>query len=460
MAPKQAACGHPRRAGPDTVDSAAGAADPGTEAAGAADTEAAASGEAAADAADMADEAEGWQLCWHCNAPNSCCIMSLGEGVFCSLDCRDIWHHEHSEADHGARGWPEAWEVAADTASKPQAADTASAADAAGTTAACAADTAIAHDATAADEEWAGCLPAFGCYLCVIPLIECRASLGAFTIPPAFLGRLAAAYLQIPTWPNILVMSREAYWSICLDWQFVRHEPELSGALWADGGGAASVMFPNCDGTCCTICGWLTRNLATCASECEECDNQSICEQCRSTKDGRRLCDICIQGTALRSEAARQPKLSNLRAWRQTYALENGQALDFLSRSGIFYTQCVDFWAPSFQRTRNEEMVSDLRIFFRLWKNIAEGARDRRKHGPTQKEILAYYCPSWHRPRLAYTVGARIRSERAARASGLFLALSHSRSSRPSWLSVRGKPVGIGGQATDATATPASGLRQ
>ena len=288
----------------------------------------------------------------------------------------------------------------------------------------------IDHDATDTDEEWAGCLPAFGCYLCVIHLNECRDSSGAFTSPPAFLGRLAAAYLQVPTWPNFLVMSREAYWSICLDWRFVRHEPK-------DGVG----LSPNCPW--CTICGWLTRNLETGDTECEECYNSMICRQCASTKDGRRLCDICLQGTALRSEADMQPQLSNLRSWRQNYAHENGQALDFLSRSGIFFTPRVYDWAPSFQRTRNEERVSDLRIFFRYWKNIAEGARDRRKHTPTQKEILAYYCPIWHRPRHGHGAAGKRRSARVARASGLFLGLSASRFFRPSWLSVRGKPVGI-----------------
>ena len=310
----------------------------------------------------------------------------------------------------------------------------------------------IDHDATDTDEEWAGCLPAFGCYLCVIHLNECRDSSGAFTSPPAFLGRLAAAYLQVPTWPNFLVMSREAYWSICLDWRFVRHEPK-------DGVG----LSPNCPW--CTICGWLTRNLETGDTECEECYNSMICRQCASTKDGRRLCDICVQGTALRPEGDMQPQLSNLRSWRQNYAHENRQALDFLSRAGNFFSHRDFYFLPSIQRTRNDERVSDLRVFFRYWKNIAEGARDRRKHRLTQKEILAYYCPIWHRPRHGHGAAGRMRFASEARASGLFLQEAtasgrQSRFSRPSWLSVRGKPVGIGWESTDATATPARGLRQ
>ena len=47
--------------------------------------------------------------------------MSLGDGFFCSIGCRDIWHHEHPDSDHGARGWPEAWEVASDAASNSDA---------------------------------------------------------------------------------------------------------------------------------------------------------------------------------------------------------------------------------------------------------------------------------------------------------------------------------------------------
>jgi hypothetical protein len=43
--------------------------------------------------------------------------MCLGDGFFCSIGCRDFWHHENPDSDHGARGWPEAWEVAADAAS-------------------------------------------------------------------------------------------------------------------------------------------------------------------------------------------------------------------------------------------------------------------------------------------------------------------------------------------------------
>ena len=30
--------------------------------------------------------------------------MSLGEGYFCGLECRDRWHDAHPERDHGARG--------------------------------------------------------------------------------------------------------------------------------------------------------------------------------------------------------------------------------------------------------------------------------------------------------------------------------------------------------------------
>ena len=63
------------------------------------------------------------ERCWNCNAPNSNYIMSLGDGFFCSLDCRDFWHHEHPDSDHGARGWPETWEVAADAATNPLAAN-------------------------------------------------------------------------------------------------------------------------------------------------------------------------------------------------------------------------------------------------------------------------------------------------------------------------------------------------
>ena len=103
--------------------------------------------------------------------------------------------------------------------------------------------------------------------------------------------------------------------------------------------------------------------------------------------------------------------------------------------------------------------------FFRYWKSIAEGARDRRKHRLTQKGILAYYCPIWHRPRHGHGAAGRMRFASEARASGLFLQEAtasgrQSRFSRPSWLSVRGKPVGIVWESTDATATPARGLRQ
>ena len=151
-----------------TAAGACAAADPGTAAAGAADTASGDSGESAADAADMADEAEDWERCWNCNSPNSDYMaiartmlgMSLGDGFFCSEACRDIWRHEHPFlVEYCAGGWPEACEVAADTASNPQAADTASAADAAGTTAAGAADTASAPDAAGTSAAGAAATP-------------------------------------------------------------------------------------------------------------------------------------------------------------------------------------------------------------------------------------------------------------------------------------------------------------
>ena len=48
--------------------------------------------------------------CWNCGSGGEY-FMSLGDGWFCSIECRDVWHHENPHADHGARGWPEAWEV-------------------------------------------------------------------------------------------------------------------------------------------------------------------------------------------------------------------------------------------------------------------------------------------------------------------------------------------------------------
>jgi hypothetical protein len=59
--------------------------------------------------------------CWNCGSGGQL-LMSLGEGWFCSMGCRDVWHHENPYADHGARGWPEAWEVAGHGASSSTAA--------------------------------------------------------------------------------------------------------------------------------------------------------------------------------------------------------------------------------------------------------------------------------------------------------------------------------------------------
>ena len=59
--------------------------------------------------------------CWNCGSAGRS-LMCLGEGCFCSIGCRDVWHHENPYADHGARGWPEAWEVAGHGASSSTAA--------------------------------------------------------------------------------------------------------------------------------------------------------------------------------------------------------------------------------------------------------------------------------------------------------------------------------------------------
>ena len=70
----------------------------------------------------VGDRERSWDLdaerCWACNALDGEYIMSLGDGLFCSINCRDIWHHDNPDSNHGARGLPEAWEVAADEAAK------------------------------------------------------------------------------------------------------------------------------------------------------------------------------------------------------------------------------------------------------------------------------------------------------------------------------------------------------
>ena len=75
------------------------------------------SGSVGTDRIAVADAAEDGERCWNCSTPNSNYIMRLGDGFFCSIGCRDLWHHEHPDSDHGARGWPEAWDVASDAAS-------------------------------------------------------------------------------------------------------------------------------------------------------------------------------------------------------------------------------------------------------------------------------------------------------------------------------------------------------
>ena len=156
-----------------------------------------------------------------------------------------------------------------------------------------------------------------------------------------------------------------------------------------------------------------------------------------------------------------QPQLTNLRSWCENVAHENYKALYFLQRMGRFWRHDNIEELPMFSRTRNRRRDLDLSIFFRYWKNVAEEARrDRRKNSLTQKTILAYYCPIFHRSRHGHGALGRMGSACEARASGLFLQERQSRFSRPSWLSVHGKPVGIGWESADAAATLASGLRQ
>ena len=61
--------------------------------------------------------------CWNCGSGGRA-LLSVGDGSFCSLECRFVWHHENPYwyADHGARGRPEAWEVAGHGASSSTAA--------------------------------------------------------------------------------------------------------------------------------------------------------------------------------------------------------------------------------------------------------------------------------------------------------------------------------------------------
>ena len=58
---------------------------------------------------------ENYDPCWVCDKPYSMLFgetqevtqQKYGTGRFCSLTCRDKWHHENHLADHGERGWPD-----------------------------------------------------------------------------------------------------------------------------------------------------------------------------------------------------------------------------------------------------------------------------------------------------------------------------------------------------------------
>ena len=41
--------------------------------------------------------------CWTCDKADCISLMCLGDGYFCSVECRDEWHDLNPEANHGAR---------------------------------------------------------------------------------------------------------------------------------------------------------------------------------------------------------------------------------------------------------------------------------------------------------------------------------------------------------------------
>ena len=89
---------------------------------------------------------------------------------------------------------------------------------------------------------------------------------------PAILSRVAVAYLPLWTWPKIRSVNKETGAAAFLEWHYASTQPRDGIGLMSDR---------------CTICGWLTGNLATMKQECIKCLHNWICKNCTDPKTGR-----------------------------------------------------------------------------------------------------------------------------------------------------------------------------
>ena len=113
----------------------------------------------------------------------------------------------------------------------------------------------------------------------------------------------------------------------------------------------------------CTICGWLTGNLATDEEECTECQQNSLCKHCTDPQSG--LCFAC----ALRQFTP--PLYKWLHAGMEETAV---RALDWLQQKGKFYwlraPTCVRklfrLWVMALRKQRGEPECGQTLEWFEL----------------------------------------------------------------------------------------------